>query len=63
MADKIDIAGRRPSTPVICTIFPLALRVWVPRDRPGVPAPKPPKDWATLRHLAGISAPASRAPH
>jgi hypothetical protein len=42
------------STPVICTISPGALRVWVPRDRPGVPAPKPPKDWTRLRHLAGI---------
>src|SRR5690348_3606620 len=42
------------STPVTCTILPGALRVWVPRDRPGVPAPKPPKDWTRLRHLAGI---------
>ena len=42
------------STPVICTISPGALRVWVPRDRPGVPAPKPPKDWTKLLHLAGI---------
>ncbi len=41
------------STPVICTISPGALRVWVPRDRPGVPAPKPPVNWAALRHLAG----------
>ena len=40
-------------TPVICTISPGALRVWVPRDRPGVPAPKPPVDWTRLRHLAG----------
>jgi hypothetical protein len=24
-----------------------------PRDRPGIPAPKPPKDWARPRHLAG----------
>jgi diacylglycerol kinase family enzyme len=39
--------------PVTCTVSPGALRVWVPRDRPGVPAPKPPKDWARLRHLAG----------
>jgi diacylglycerol kinase family enzyme len=44
------------STPVICTVSPGALRVWVPRDRPGVPAPKPPRDWARLRHLAGVSA-------
>ena len=42
------------STPVICTISPSALRVWVPRDRPGVPAPKPPVNWARLRHLAGV---------
>ena len=50
------------STPVSCTVSPRALRVWVPRDRPGVPAPKPPKDWARLRHLAGSSALASRSP-
>ena len=42
------------STPVTCTVSPGALRVWVPRDRPGVPAPKPPRDWARLRYLAGI---------
>jgi len=41
-------------TPVLCTISPGALRVWVPRDRPGVPAPKPPVNWARLRHLAGL---------
>ena len=51
------------STPVMCTVSPRALRVWVPRDRPGVPAPKPPKDWAKLRHLAGVPAIASRSPH
>jgi diacylglycerol kinase family enzyme len=50
------------STPVICTVSPRALRVWVPRDRPGVPAPKPPKDWTRLRHLAGIPATESRPP-
>ncbi len=41
------------STPVICTVCPHALRVWVPRGRPGIPAPKPPVSWARLRHLAG----------
>jgi len=41
------------STPVTCTVSPGALRVWVPRVRPGVPAPKPPVNWARLRHLAG----------
>ena len=38
--------------PVLCTISPGALRVWVPQDRPGIPAPKPPMNWARLRHLA-----------
>ena len=39
-------------TPVRCTIQPLSLRVRVPRDRPGVPAPQPSIDWAQLRHQA-----------
>ena len=39
-------------TPVHCTIQPLSLRVRVPRDRPGVPEPRPPMDWARLRHQA-----------
>jgi diacylglycerol kinase family enzyme len=39
-------------TPVHCTIRPLSLRVRVPRDRPGVPEPRPPMDWARLRHQA-----------
>ena len=42
------------SVPVICTVRALALRVWVPRDRPGIPAPKPPMNWARLRYLAGV---------
>lgn len=41
------------STPVTCTVRPGALRVWVPRDRPGIPAPQPPMNWARLRRLAG----------
>ena len=39
-------------TPVHCTIRPLSLRVRVPRDRPGVPEPRPPMDWARLRRQA-----------
>ena len=39
-------------TPVRCTIRPLALRVRVPRGRPGVPAPPPQLDWARLRRQA-----------
>jgi diacylglycerol kinase family enzyme len=39
-------------TPVHCTIRPLSLRVRIPRNRPGVPEPRPPMDWARLRHQA-----------
>ncbi len=39
-------------TPVRCTALPKALRVRVPRNRPGVPAPRPAMDWVRLRHLA-----------
>jgi diacylglycerol kinase family enzyme len=41
------------TTPVTCAVWPGALRVWVPRNRPGIPAPKPPVNWARLRRLAG----------
>jgi diacylglycerol kinase family enzyme len=46
-------------TPVRCTIRPLALRVQVPRGRPGVPAPKPQLDWALLRRRALTFTPAA----
>jgi diacylglycerol kinase family enzyme len=39
-------------TPVRCVVQPAALRVRVPRDRPGVPDPKPIMDWKRLRQLA-----------
>ena len=39
-------------TPVRCTIHPGALRVWVPRNRPGVPRPQPALSWARLWGLA-----------
>ena len=70
-AEKIEITADTPqipvgvdgesvmlSVPVTCTVSPGALRVWVPHDRPGVPAPKARMDWARLRHLAGFSPPA-----
>lgn len=41
-------------TPVRCAIRPKALRVVVPRNRPGVPRPKPPLDWPRLRRLASF---------
>jgi diacylglycerol kinase family enzyme len=40
------------ATPVRCTLRPAALRVRVPRDRPGVPDPKPIMDWKRLRQIA-----------
>ena len=41
-------------TPVRCAIQPKALRVRVPKNRPGVPPPKPPVDWARIRQLASF---------
>jgi diacylglycerol kinase family enzyme len=38
--------------PVRCTLQLAALRVRVPRDRPGVPDPKPIMDWKRLRQMA-----------
>jgi diacylglycerol kinase family enzyme len=39
-------------TPVLCTVRPAALRVRVPRDRPGASPQEVPMDWGRLRHLA-----------
>ena len=50
----VDGEALSMSTPVVCTISPGALRVWVPRDRPGTTPPKPPINWARLWYLAGI---------
>jgi diacylglycerol kinase family enzyme len=52
------------NTPVRCTVRPLALRVRVPRDRPGVPDAKPVIDWKRLWRLA-LTAPGAggAAPH
>jgi diacylglycerol kinase family enzyme len=44
------------ATPVHCAIQPKALRVRVPRDRPGTRPPKPELDWPTLRKLASFRA-------
>ncbi|HEY7260657.1 MAG TPA: diacylglycerol kinase family protein [Trebonia sp.] len=41
-------------TPVQCAIRPRALRVRVPRDRPGTRPSKPALDWHTLRQLASF---------
>ena len=39
-------------TPVRCRVQPGALRVRVPRDRPGVPESKPPIEWKRLWQMA-----------
>jgi diacylglycerol kinase family enzyme len=49
-------------TPVRCTIQPRALRVVVPRQRPGVPATKPALEWPRLRQLASFRHQADGAP-
>ena len=49
------------ATPVRCTIRPKALRVRVPRDRPGVPPPKAALDWPKLRQLASLRVPDRQA--
>ena len=41
-------------TPVHCAIRPRALRVVVPRERPGVPAPRAALEWPRLRQLASL---------
>ena len=42
--------------PVRCAIQARALRVVVPRERPGVPAPKAALEWLRLRQLASFRA-------
>ncbi|MFF8511320.1 diacylglycerol/lipid kinase family protein [Streptomyces sp. NPDC015492] len=39
-------------TPVVCTVRPRALRVLVPRHRPGVIEPQPPLDWRRVTEIA-----------
>jgi hypothetical protein len=41
-------------TPVRCAVRPGALKVLVPRDRPGVRAPRPALDWSRLWQLASF---------
>jgi diacylglycerol kinase family enzyme len=50
-------------TPVRCATVPGALRVRVPKNRPGVPPAKPAIDWVRLRRLAfSRGTPGSREP-
>ncbi|SEE05246.1 Diacylglycerol kinase family enzyme [Streptomyces misionensis] len=54
-------------TPVVCSVRPRALRVLLPRDRPGVPPAAPPVDWRRLLALAcgraEHTAPGEAVPH
>ncbi|MER5884867.1 diacylglycerol kinase family protein [Streptomyces sp. NPDC001941] len=58
IAVAVDGEALRMRTPVVCALRPRALRVVVPRHRPGVPAPAPRLDWRRLLELA-----LSRPPH
>ncbi|MEU6669618.1 diacylglycerol kinase family protein [Streptomyces sp. NPDC046727] len=48
----VDGEALRMATPVVCSLRPAALRVLVPRDRPGIVVPAPPVDWRRLLDLA-----------
>ncbi|GAA3047900.1 hypothetical protein GCM10017562_07430 [Streptomyces roseofulvus] len=48
----VDGEALRMATPVVCTLRPLALRVRVPRDRPGVAVSTPPVRWPRIFELA-----------
>ncbi|GGR26637.1 diacylglycerol kinase family protein [Streptomyces roseolus] len=48
----VDGEALRMPTPVVCTLRPGALRVQVPRDRPGVAPPPPAVDWRRVLDLA-----------
>ncbi len=52
VAVGVDGEALAMETPVRCTSVPGALRVRVPRHRPGVPTPRPSLDWVRLRQLA-----------
>jgi diacylglycerol kinase family enzyme len=56
----IDGETVRLSTPVRCTIHPGALRVRLPRERPGVRPPRGRLDWASLWRLTVGRSPEGR---
>jgi diacylglycerol kinase family enzyme len=58
----IDGETVRLATPVRCTIRPGALRVRLPRERPGIRAPRGRLDWATLWALAAGRSPTAGSP-
>ncbi|HEY4631783.1 MAG TPA: hypothetical protein VIG96_10790, partial [Blastococcus sp.] len=58
----IDGETVRLSTPVRCTVRPGALRVRLPRERPGIRPPRGRLDWATLWGLAVGRSPTTGGP-
>ncbi|MFB7586773.1 diacylglycerol/lipid kinase family protein [Streptomyces sp. NPDC056169] len=52
IAVAVDGEALTLPTPVVCTLRPGALRVLVPRDRPGTVPPLPPLDWRRITTLA-----------
>ncbi|WP_346158610.1 diacylglycerol/lipid kinase family protein [Streptomyces roseiscleroticus] len=52
LAADVDGEASRLRVPVRCEVRPLALRVIVPRRRPGPRAARPPLDWRLLTRLA-----------
>lgn len=48
----VDGEALQMPTPVVCTLRPGALRVLVPRDRPGTVAPAPAMNWRLVIDLA-----------
>ncbi|WP_407441475.1 diacylglycerol/lipid kinase family protein [Rhodococcus sp. (in: high G+C Gram-positive bacteria)] len=52
IAVGVDGESVRMPSPVRCTVVPGALRVLVPRDRPGMRIPRPVLDWVQLSRLA-----------
>lgn len=57
----VDGEALTMTVPVRCQSMPGALRVRVPRHRPGVPSPRPRLDWVRLRQLAGPAHPPESA--
>jgi diacylglycerol kinase family enzyme len=58
----VDGEALRMTPPVVCTVRPRALRVRVPRQRPGAPVTNPPLDWRRIVALA-LGRPLPREEH
>ncbi|WP_309058180.1 diacylglycerol kinase family protein, partial [Streptomyces sp.] len=61
IAVAVDGEALNLPTPVVCVLRPRALRVRVPRDRPGTTPPPPPLDWRRILRLALGNPPSARS--